>query len=207
MQMLYWTKLLLFDAELAGSAPKVERESGEAPRPERCPCCEEAIGADWNYCPYCGAVLSVTCEACGRVLAPDFRICPYCETPVQLRGAHEADSAERARQEYRILCAGAYLDGVVNLRERALLEKKRLELGVNAEVAEQIERECAPESVVEYCRLIEGVLVDGVISERERKFLQQKAEHLGVDPWVAEQVEKVALAMSRAGEGGGGAEA
>ncbi len=195
MQTLYWTKLFLHDAELAGAAPSVSVEENGAAAPTICPCCEFPVEGDWSYCPECGAALRVVCDACERVLAPDFRICPYCETPVPQRGRAQVEAAQRAKEEYRVLCLGAYLDGVVNMRERALLNNKRLELGVSAEDAEAIERQCAPENVVEFTRLVEGVLVDEQIDEVEQEFLDAKARQLGVDPWVAEQIQKVTFAM------------
>jgi len=84
---------------------------------------------------------------------------------------------------------GVYLDNVVNPRERALLDSKRLELGLTTKQAEMIERRCAPTRVVEYTHLVEGVLVDGVINDVERSFLKKKAEQMELDEWVAAQIE------------------
>jgi hypothetical protein len=191
MQMLYWTKIFLYDCELAGSGPRVSPVSEDKRALGECPYCEEPLQKDWNFCPECGVALKVTCEACHRVLAPDFRICPYCETPVSRRGFGEADSIQKAREEYRVLCVGTYLDGVMNIRERHFLDSKRLELGLTAEEAERIERQCAPENIVEYTRLVEGVLVDGIITDDERTFLKKKAKELDLDDWITGQIEEV----------------
>ena len=102
-----------------------------------------------------------------------------------------------AKDEYRFLCRGAYLDGIINVRERRLLDKKRMELGLSTEEAELIERKCAPDNVVEYTRFVEGVLVDGVITEVERAFLEKKARQLHLNPGLAREIEEVALAMKK----------
>lgn len=197
MQMTHWIKVFMYDCELAGKAPTVTPVPEEERSPQKCPVCEQLFKRDWNFCPQCGAVLHVTCETCHRVLAPDFKICPYCEEPVRRRGATVTDQARKAKERYRVLCEGAYLDGVVNYRERLLLDQKRLELGLSTEEAESIERQCAPEKIVEYNYLVEGVLVDGVISETEQEFLRKKAEQMGIEPWVADQIKETVIAMRK----------
>ena len=197
MQMAYWLKVFLYDCELAGGAPTVVPIPKDARSLEECPYCTEPIKGDWKFCPGCGVALKVTCEACHRVLAPDFRICPYCEASVSRRGISETDASQRAQEEYRILCVGSYLDGVINIRERNLLDNKRLELGLTAEQADKIERQCAPENVVEYSRFVEGVLIDGIITEDERTFLQKKIKELNLDSWVAEQIEQTIIEMGK----------
>jgi hypothetical protein len=192
MHMSYWTKVLIYDLELAGPkrrVPPVRPEDREVPQ---CPGCDIGIEEDWRFCPICGTPVKVTCQACHRVLAPEFKICPYCETRVTLRAAGNS-AASQARDMYRIICQGAWIDGVVNARERAVLDGKRLELGLSTAEAEEIESQCAPENVVAYTRLLEGVLVDGVIDDQERAFLDAKAKELGLDEWVAKRTEQVAL--------------
>jgi RNA polymerase subunit RPABC4/transcription elongation factor Spt4 len=201
MQMAYWLKVFLYDCELVGRALVVSPIPKEERSLEECPYCKETIKGDWKFCPGCGVALKVTCESCHRVLAPDFRICPYCEAPVRRRGISETDASKRAQEEYRVLCVGSYLDGVINIRERTLLDSKRLELGLTAEQADKIERQCAPENVVEYSRLVEGVLVDGIITEVERAFLKKKAKELNVDSWVAGQIEQALIEIGESTSG------
>ena len=197
MQMAYWLKVFLYDCELAGRASTIAPIPKEARSLEECPYCKEPIKGDWKFCPECGVALKVTCKACYRVLAPDFRICPYCETHVSRRGGAETDETQRALEEYRILCVGTYLDGVINIRERKLLYNKRLELGLTVEQAEKVERQCAPLNVVEYTRLVEGVLVDEVITKDERAFLQKKAKELNLDSWVTKQIEETTIEIQK----------
>lgn len=196
-QMFYWIKVFLYDCELAGKISTVAPVPGEAISLQECPCCGQPLETDWSFCPQCGVALKVTCEACHRTLAPDFRICPYCETPVRRRSTADIGGVQRAKEEYRIFCVGAYLDEVMNVRERILLDKKRLELGLNTEEAESIERQCAPENIVEYTRLVEGALVDGIIDDAESVFLQKKAKKMNIDPWVAEQIKEEVIAKSK----------
>jgi uncharacterized membrane protein YebE (DUF533 family) len=109
--------------------------------------------------------------------------------------------SKRAQEEYRVYCEGSYLDGVVNIRERNLLDNKRLELGLTTEQADKIERQCAPENVVEYSRFVEGVLIDGIITEDERAFLQKKIKELNLDSWVAEQIEQTIIEIGKGTSG------
>ena len=192
-QVAYWTKLFLYDCELAGPKQAVPPVPEEERNLAACPVCGLAAMPTWNYCPGCAAPLKLICQVCHRALAGDFRICPYCETRVQRQAGAPTDEHRRACEEYRTLCSGAYLDGVVNVRERELLKKKRLTLGLTTEEAEQIQRECAPPNVIEYTRLVEGVLVDGVINKDERSFLTRRAGELGLDEWVTKQVELVVM--------------
>ncbi len=189
-QMLFWTKIFVYDCELAGKSDTVKPVPGPILIYKDCPCCTQPLETDWNFCPECGVALKVVCEACQRPLAPDFQICPYCETPVTLRGGPDMDRVRKAKEEYRILCTGAYLDGVMNARERALLDKKRLELGLSADDVESIERQCSPANVLEYTHLVEGVLVDGKIDDAEAAFLQKKAEQMKIDSWLARQIHE-----------------
>ena len=138
-----------------------------------------------------GARSSEECPCCGADLQSNWNYCPQC------------GAALRAREEYRILCKGVYADGVANVRERILLERKRIELGLSWAEARSIERGCAPRNVLDYSRLVEGVSVDGVIDEAERAFLRKKAQQLGIDEWLAGQIEQAAMAIGTTHPPGG----
>ncbi|MDP8236415.1 MAG: TIR domain-containing protein [Candidatus Erginobacter occultus] len=190
-EMVYGTKLFLYDCELLGAKQKVDPVPEDERQLTACPICGTAVTEGWSYCPACGAQLKLVCPVCHRALAAAFRICPYCETRISRHPVGETEEHRRACEEYRVFCAGAYLDGVVNVREREMLGKKRLALGLTQDEAYEIERQCAPHNVLEYTRLVEGVLVDGTIDENERVFLKTKAGELGIDEWLARQVELV----------------
>ena len=192
-EMAYWTKVFLYDCELVGEPPTIPPVPKDQSSPEKCSHCGCPLEEQWRFCPQCGIAMKMVCDACHRKLHPEFKICPYCETRVTWHAAGQDDETHRAQEEYRVLCVGAYLDNVANSREKALLSKKRLELGLAVEQAELIERACAPENVVEYTRLVEGVLVDGVITDEERGFLESKAGNMKIDPWLAEQIEKTVV--------------
>jgi TIR domain-containing protein/double zinc ribbon protein len=192
--MLYWTKVLLYECELIkGSEEDISKP--QAPRAlSACRICQAKVASDWVFCPHCGENLKLSCEACERALKPAFRICPFCETPVH-RIPTGRDGVTTAEDEYRHFCRGAYFDGVLSVRERILLNEKRLDLGLEAGLAETIETECAPKNVVTYQRFLEGVLVDGVITETERRFLDAKAAELEIDEWMTSQIEAVCSAV------------
>ncbi len=190
-QMFTWLKLFLHDTGLlhvAGSAQEPTTMDAVSVSAE-CPACSNEISNRWHFCPFCGAARSPTCASCMRVLEPEFRICPFCESPV--RGHDHADA--QAKHHFLLVCRGAYLDHVVNRREREMLEQLRLELGLTYEEAEEIERECALPGVLEYQGLLEIVFLDGVIDERERTFLDRKAEALGLDPELVAHIEHAYL--------------
>ncbi len=195
-EMVYYVKMLLYECELAGGVPG-EHQLESAPMLDECPSCHEEIEERWKFCPMCGMAIRLACEECGMNLEMGWKICPRCETRVPQRGAVHDLHESRIREEYRMLCVGAYLDGVANFRERMLMERKRLELGLSEEEAEEIERDCAPANVIDYERLVEGVLVDGRITDAERTFLDAKAKHLKIDKWIAEQIEKSIIALEK----------
>jgi len=188
LQTAHWLRVFLFDCELIGQAIKITPLHEPANNNEICSYCNKTVNAEWIFCPQCGGSLSLKCSTCRRPLDPNFKICPYCETAIPKRGKAENQEEDQAREEYRVLCVGAYLDGVLNIRERQLLEKKRLELGLSNEDATIIERQCAPPSVIEFTHLVECVLLDDLINEEESVFLERKAQELKLDSWVAQQI-------------------
>ena len=191
---LYFTKSLLYESGILTYGTKPTTPPKPAEPLQACRSCNANAQKDWSFCPYCGDTLSLKCVACHKELKPEFRICPFCETPVR-RATLASQDSHKTEDEYRALCRGAYLDGVLTIRERTLMNEKRLELGLPPDVADRIERECAPPNVVEYEHLVEGVLVDGVITDIERQFLDRKAQQLGIDQWTATQIEDLFKAL------------
>jgi len=179
--MFQWLKILLYDCELVGEHRNVPTIPEEDPALQECLGCGHSLQRTWHYCPICGISVILICEKCRRRLEPDYKRCPYCEEPVHRRAGRPLSGKERALDEYRILCKGAYLDDIVNKQERRLLEQKRLELGLSIEESEGIERDCAPRSIWEFTRLVQGALVDYKISEREKEFLESKRCDLAID--------------------------
>ena len=189
-QMLLWLKTLLYDTELLGN-PTIVEPVNQLQHPkviDSCPECRAVLDKKWKFCPACGTCVYNVCSACNRELSPDFKICPYCETPI--RGT---TASAQALYEYEILCRGAYLDHVVNARERKMLDEGRLKLGLSTEEAEEIERRCAPANILQYTGIVEAACLDGSISVGERHFLDRKIKELKLDPEIAAEIEKEML--------------
>ena len=181
--LFIWGTQFVRDCELDGKievAPQVV--------PVRCPSCTLDIDREWHYCPRCGLGVNVRCFRCSRPIEPGWRICPYCETRV---GAIDVDAHHRAREEYRLLCKGTWMDGVVNKIERRNLEIMRLELGLGVDEAEEIETMVAPQEVYQFVAVLEGLYLDtDEINAQARIFLHRKRSELGIDPEVAETIER-----------------
>lgn len=184
--MYYWVKTLIYDTELAGAASRGRRRA-ESTAKAHCPECKADTKPDWRYCPLCGVALATTCAECGEPLRPNWAICPACSAKVRGR---LPPKERQARDEYRILCRGAYMDQVVNARERHVLNEKKLELGLSDEQAEAIERECTAQEIIEYQNFLTGVYIDGSVNEVERRFLERKTQDLGIDSRLAGEIEE-----------------
>ena len=193
-EISFWTKNLLYESKILGN-DEIQQPKPAVP-PERlmiCASCNSPATEGWHFCPQCGEALDLECHGCHKPLQVEWRRCPFCDTLV--RKGHEIHGgSHKLEDEYRTLCRGAWLDGVISVGERRLLTEKRLELGLGADVADRIERECAPPHVIEYSHFVEGVLVDGIITDIEREFLDRKALQLGIDPWLAKETEAALLA-------------
>jgi hypothetical protein len=197
--MLFWLRVFLHDTGLIRPEDTaLIDQSLEAQLSENCNNCARKLQADYRYCPYCGDPRLLNCESCRRgPLQVEWRLCPYCEEPVARYGKHNSKEKKRARQEFKVLCKGAYLDGVVNAREHVLLEAKRLELQLTEDEAEEIESFCAPKNVMEYQHLVESSLLDGEINPMERAFLKRKAEQLKISDWIANQIENTVVELHK----------
>lgn len=187
-QMCLWLKTFLHDTELIGTSTEV-KSGNEANAPSGvsyCPECKSRLLNQWKFCPECGTGIYQVCQACFRALSPEFKICPYCETPI--RGGAAANP--KALHDYEMICRGVYFDQIVNARERVMLDRKRLELGLSVAQAEEIERRCVPRNIALFQELVEGLLLDGEISDTERAFLEKKASALNIDPELAASIEE-----------------
>jgi RNA polymerase subunit RPABC4/transcription elongation factor Spt4 len=179
--MKHWIRILLEETRLIG-----RNKRATIPRRARsCATCKAALNLDWSFCPKCGTCVRLTCISCENVLDPKFKICPYCETPV--RGANQASA--KAIHEYEMLFKGAFLDQVITPDEREMLEKRRLEMGLTADDAEEVHRRCIPQNIREYQRLVEAASSDGSINDAERALLARKADELRINSKVAKEIE------------------
>jgi RNA polymerase subunit RPABC4/transcription elongation factor Spt4 len=185
--MLIWLKVFLYDCELAGEARFVLPVKKKVKNPKYCGECNAKTKSDWHFCPYCGKAFLPICSACRRPLESSWKICPYCEHPVN----NDSSVLSASITEYTCACRGAWMDGIINQRERHILDKMRIQLGIPLDVAREVEKSCAPQSTLQYYCCVEAVDVDGVITEEERRFLDSKIDELKIDRWVAEEIEKL----------------
>ena len=81
------------------------------------------------------------------------------------------------------------MDGVLNVREKQILEKCRVKTGIDQGTADRIQRECAPPANLSYHNYVESAHIDHIITLEERRFLDRKAEELGIDEWVKKEIE------------------
>jgi uncharacterized membrane protein YebE (DUF533 family) len=92
-------------------------------------------------------------------------------------------------RQYELLFRGANLDMIITSQEREMLEQTRLELGISAEQAEEIETRSIPKEILEFQRLVEAVYVDDEANAAERALLDRKIQQLKIDPVIARSIE------------------
>ena len=85
------------------------------------------------------------------------------------------------------------LDNIINKSEKALLESKRVELGVTEEIFEELMDTYLSNEVKKYTDHLETIAIDGVVSVEERAYLDKKIKQLNLDPWVVEELEATYL--------------
>ena len=81
------------------------------------------------------------------------------------------------------------MDGVLNVREKEILENCRVKNGIDQGTADRIQRECAPPANLSYHNYVESAHIDHIITLGERHFLDKKAIELGLDDWVKKEIE------------------
>jgi hypothetical protein len=103
-----------------------------------------------------------------------------------LRGNSGGDSA---RQMYRVLARVVWIDEELSAAEYQFLEEFRVELGLEPEQAEQIQREFAPGGAIDYLHSLEEVYQDGVLDDWEREHLERVAATHKLDPNLKVKLE------------------
>ena len=61
----------------------------------KCPRCQTETPTDAEFCPKCGAKLTVVCAQCGTGNAPDHNFCKKCGQPLAAAGRQAAPAEER----------------------------------------------------------------------------------------------------------------
>jgi hypothetical protein len=142
-------------------------------------------------------MVNARCPNCGIEVSNEWKICPECDAPL-FEGGPEA-----ARETFRMLCRGAWIDLFLNTQERKMLEQERLKLGIGKKDADRIVQSEAPKGVAEYTLAVEAVLIDGKIDGDERSFLDRKADELGIPRDAAERIERCVADERCSGEASG----
>lgn len=101
-------------------------------------------------------------------------------------------------QEYAEEIKVCLEDGEISDRERRLLNKLRLSLGISESRAMEIEALCDPNSISseeqEFAEELKACIMDdGIISDRERRLLNRLAKSLGITADRANEIEKIIL--------------
>ena len=159
----------------------------ETHKSNKCHECRGVVDSDWNYCANCGADLSVKCKRCGAKLKQSWSICPECQYPRV--GVKMKDPATM----YKHYCEAVWADGVMTKEEKQFLDRKREELGITIEEAQEIERLYTPLEAIRFRDAVEATLVDGVIDDDERSYLRRKASELGVSEKIANEIFNACL--------------
>jgi len=197
LDMSRWTKAFIYDCELmkrkgmSVDAPKAEPKSGNVATCEGCDC---QVQEEWKFCPSCGVPTRLECHSCKNKVMEKWKVCYFCEEPLVKA---ESSDAYRVRWEYATICKGAWMDGVVNVEERAFLNKIQLELGIPASEAHDIEERVAPKELIEYQHYVEGFLVDGEITAAERDYLDRLGDRLSIEPRRRAAIEASMLAAEQ----------
>lgn len=172
VEFLHHLKVFLYECELV--------EDREQIRPEfiqrtSCHNCNNPLLKTWKFCPTCGTQHIINCKNCGSRMEPNWKICPNCNE----QSCADQLTAETERL-YKAYCEAIWADHIVNAEERDLLRRKRLELGLTEENAEEIEQSVINPAIVQFIGLIEAVLIDGVIDKNEKEFLMNRAKKMKV---------------------------
>lgn len=174
VEFLHHLKVFMYECELAEDLDEIKPDFIQQ---SNCRSCDRSLSKDWKYCPNCGEHHVIKCMKCGARLEPNWKICPHCND--QSRSDQLTSETERL---YRAYCEAIWADHVVNADERDLLRRKRLELGLTEDKAEEIEKTVINPLIVQFIGLVEAVLIDNVIDENELEFLRGKSEKMEI-PW------------------------
>lgn len=114
------------------------------------------------------------------------------------QGKAEPESAvtNDAEQEYLDELKEILADGEISPRERRLLEKIRVQLGISSERALQLEQSVAApalsEEEQEYLDEYKEIIADGEISARDQRFLDKLKKANGISEERAQEIESMA---------------
>jgi len=176
LEILFWSKIFLYESGLI--------KGKKNPIPEvldtDCSSCNHTISLGWNYCPHCGTNTKTKCPSCNRAVNNNNKVCPHCDyTIIKMIEITEV------RLQYKSYAEAIWADWIVTPLEKEWLKQKRLQLGLNLDEAEEIEKSVIPSNYFVFSEIIEATQVDGKIDKYEREFLHKKAQQLNIPPEIA----------------------
>lgn len=128
-----------------------------------------------------------------------FKYCyQYILSIVSQQGEEDSKGAvaNNAEQEYVDELKEILADGEISPRERRLLEKIRVQLGISTERAQQLEQSVAApalsEEEQEYLNEYKEIIADGEISARDQRFLDKLKKANGISEERAKEIEQMA---------------
>lgn len=118
---------------------------------------------------------------------------PSEEAAATLTG--NSDAEEEYKEEYLFYVE----NGEISDKERRLLERKRIKLGISEEKAKEIEQSLSGQLTAEELQYEEEVLFfledDGMIDEQERKILERKRIKFGISEARAAEIEQLCMSQ------------
>ena len=105
------------------------------------------------------------------------------------------DVSTSDEQEYVEMYKEYAADGEISERDRKMLDKFRVRLGISEERARELEESCSKpkltEDEQEYLEMFKEYDADGEISERDRKMLNKMRDRMGISEERARELEKM----------------
>lgn len=107
--------------------------------------------------------------------------------------AMDVEGMNQDEEEYLEMYNEYAADGEVSARDRRMLEKFRIRLGISEERAQELEASCSmpelTEDEQEYLEMYKEYAIDGVVSERDRKMLNKMRNRMGISEERAKEIE------------------
>lgn len=179
LEILFWSKIFLYESGLI--------EGKKDPVPEvldtECNTCSYTISLNWNFCPNCGDSTKSNCPSCNRSVSNKHKVCPHCDFVII-----KLDEQSEAKEKYKAYAEAIWADWIVTPLEREWIKQKRLELGLNLNDAEAIEKSVIPSNYFIFSEIIEATQVDGRIDKFEKEFLIKKANQLEIPIEIAKNL-------------------
>lgn len=133
----------------------------------------------------------------------DYAFCElYFDNPTEFwrrfneeKGDSHITTLTEDEQEYLEMYKEYASDGELSERDRKMLDKFRIRLGISEERAQELEASCSEpelsEDEQEYLEMYKEYAVDGEISEKDRKMLNKMRDRMGISEERAKEIEAI----------------